>query len=81
VTVEWPSDFNLVDTQAELDILLSMQTTGFPPAVLAAKRATVVGAEFDGADEDTKAALLAAIDEQAQEPAPQDPNPNDPTGA
>lgn len=67
VTVEWPSDFNLVDTLAELDILAAMQATGFPPAVLAAKRETVVGAEFDAADDETKAALRAALSEQAQE--------------
>lgn len=80
VMVEWPSDFNLVDTLAELDILAAMQATGFPPAVLAAKRETVVGAEFDAADDDTKAALRAALDEQAQEKPPADPNnPNPPT--
>ncbi|MFO1268555.1 MAG: hypothetical protein U1F25_13670 [Rubrivivax sp.] len=66
-TVEWPSDFNLLDTQAELDILLSMQSTGFPPLVQAAKRKAIAGAEFDAADEETKAAVMAAIDEQAQE--------------
>jgi hypothetical protein len=71
VLTTWPTDFNLVDTLAELDILLSMQSTGFPPAVLAAKRASIVGAEFDASDDATKTALLAAIDEQAQEPVQQ----------
>lgn len=71
VTVSWPTDFNLVDSMAELDILTAMQATGFPPQVLVAKRATVVGAEFDGADADLKAALLAAVDEQSlEEPRP-----------
>jgi hypothetical protein len=64
--VEWPSDYNLVDSLAELDILASMQSTGFPEVALAAKKRTIAGAEFDAADDKTKAAVLAAIDEQAQ---------------
>lgn len=67
VTVEWPTDFNLVDSAAELDILSMMQATGFPQAALAVKRAAIAAAEFDGADEDQKAAVLQAIEEQAQE--------------
>lgn len=71
---EWPSDFNLADISAELEILELMQTTGFPPQVLQAKRRAIVSIEFDAADEKTKADVLAAVDEQAQEgalPAPQ----------
>jgi hypothetical protein len=64
--IEWPSDYNLVDSLAELDILAAMRDTDFPPAALAAKRRTIAGAEFDASDDDTKAAILLAIDEQAQ---------------
>jgi hypothetical protein len=67
IQVEWPSDFNLVDTMAELDVLDAMQTTGFPPLVLTEKRRVVAGAEFDSANEETKARIQSAIDEQAQE--------------
>lgn len=66
VEATWPADFNLADVLAELDVLASMQAAGFPPAVLAEKQRAIVAVEFDGADEDTKAALLAAIDEAAQ---------------
>jgi len=66
VEANWPADFNLADVLAELDVLASMQATGFPPAVLAEKQRAIVGVEFDGADEATKAKLLAAIDETAQ---------------
>lgn len=79
VTSAWPTDFNLADVLAELDILLSMQTTGFPPLVLNAKRKAVVATEFDTAPDKDKAAMDAAIDEmeqQAQEPDPNDPNTN-----
>lgn len=67
VKIEWPSDFNLVDTAAEIDILISMQAAGFPAAVLQAKRLTVAMAEFDSADPDVQAAVRAAIGEQVQE--------------
>ncbi len=67
IKVEWPSDFNLLDTAAELDILTLMQSTGFPPQALAAKRLAIAGAEFDAADPATKAQVLAAIDQQSQE--------------
>lgn len=67
VSTEWPTDFNLVDTMAEIDVLVAMQTAGFPPAAIALKQRSVAAAEFDAADEDDKAAVLLAIDEQAQE--------------
>lgn len=67
VTVAYPSDFNLVDSAAELAILGAMSAEGFPAEVLIAKRAAIVGAEFDSADHETLAALMAAVREQAQE--------------
>ena len=69
VTVEYPSDFNLVDSMSELDVLAAMSANAFPPAVLAAKRAAIVSAEFDGCDHETMAGLQAAITEQMQEGA------------
>lgn len=66
VQVTFPSDFNLTDSAAELDTLLLMQQTGFPEAVLAEKRRTVVQAEFDRAEPGTLALLQASIDEQIQ---------------
>ena len=75
VTVAWPDDFNLADVMAELDVLASMQATGFPEPVLAEKRKSIAAVEFDGADEDTKAAIKKSIEEQAQEvvtPTPAD---------
>lgn len=66
VQVEWPTDYNLTDTAAELDILALMQGTGFPDAVQREKRRAVVLAEFDRATQETMAELMAAIDEPAQ---------------
>ncbi len=70
VQVEWPTDYNLTDTAAELDILALMQATGFPDAVQREKRRAVVLAEFDRSTQETMAELMAAIDEQAQETVP-----------
>lgn len=67
VGVTWPSDFNLTDVTAELDILTMMQATGFPPAVLNEKRRTVVAAEFDTASPDVKATLEGALNEIDQQ--------------
>ena len=82
VQVSWPTDYNLADVLAELDILTLMQATGMPTAVLNEKRKAIVDIEFDAADEATKAALHAAIDEIEQEqvePAPIDPEDKGPT--
>lgn len=76
ITSTWPDDFNLADVMAELDVLTAMQTTGFPPKVLAEKRQSIAAVEFDRADEDTKTAIQQAINEQQQEgvtPSPADP--------
>lgn len=66
VQVQYPTDYNLTDTAAELDILALMLATGHPEAVLREKRRAIVQAEFDRADSNTLAQLLAAIDEQEQ---------------
>lgn len=78
VQVEWPSDFNLIDSAVELDILALFQATGFPDAVLQAKREAIVNAEFDAADDDTKAELMAALAEQPQQETPPEPTPTTP---
>lgn len=66
VEVTYPTDYHLTDSAAELDILALMQATGHPEAVLREKRRAIVQAEFDRADPDTLAQLMAALDEQAQ---------------
>lgn len=82
VSVSWPTDYNLADVMAEIDILTGMQLSGFPPRVLNEKRRQIAATEFDNADDQTKAELKAAIDEldQVETPAP-GADPNDPTGA
>jgi hypothetical protein len=66
VAVTWPTDFNLADVAAELDILALMQAGGFPQAVLNAKRRAIAASEFDNAPDDEKARITAAIDELDQ---------------
>jgi len=78
VTTAWPTDFNLADVTAELDILLAMQTTGFPPAVLNAKRKAIVATEFDSSSDKDKADMNAAIDELEQQAQQPQNDPNDP---
>ncbi len=81
VTTAWPTDFNLADVQGEIDILLGMQTTGFPPAVLNAKRKAIVATEFDSSSDEEKAAMNAAIDEMEQQAQEPQNDPNDPGAA
>lgn len=66
VQVQYPTDYNLTDSAAELDILALMQATGHPEDVLREKRRAIVLAEFDRATPDTLAMLQAALDEQQQ---------------
>lgn len=75
VEVSWPTDYNLADVLAELDVLTMMQATGMPVAVLNEKRKAIVDIEFDAADAATKAELHAAIDEIEQ--SEQMPQPGD----
>ena len=75
VQVAWPTDYNLADVMAELDILTGMQTTGFPQRVIVEKQRAVCAVEFDNADDATKAAIAAALDEAAQADVPP-PTPN-----
>ena len=80
IEVTWPSDYNLIDTLTEIDILSAMQLAAFPAAVLAEKQRAIVAAEFDGAEEPVKAALLASIDETLQAPRPNPEAPGTPPG-
>lgn len=66
VSVAWPTDYTLADVAGELDILALMQSTGFPEPVQTEKRRAIVASEFDHADDATKAALDAALNEPAQ---------------
>lgn len=77
----WPTDYNLTDSAAELDTLLTMQQTGFPDEVLRAKRAQIVNAEFDGAGPEQLAALIAAVEQPAQERPPAAPGDATPPAA
>ena len=72
VSVTWPTDYNLADVAAELDILALMEASSFPPEILDLKRRAIVAAEFDNADEATKAAISAAFDDATRntQPAP-----------
>jgi hypothetical protein len=70
VSVDWPDDYNLLDSQSELDILLTMQQTGFPDEVQIAKRAAIVSAEFDRADPQTLQDLQDAVRNQVHEVLP-----------
>lgn len=69
VLAQYPTDYNLTDTAAELDILALMQATGHPEPVQREKRRAIILSEFDRADPDTLATLLASVDEQEQEQA------------
>lgn len=67
VEATWPTDYNLADVAAELDILALMQATGFPPAALNAKRKSIAATEFDNAPDDVKVEIDNAIDEFVQQ--------------
>lgn len=69
VETYWPTDYNMADTAAELDILALMQATGFPPAATGEKQLAIAAIEFDNASDDAKAAIDAAITEAAQRAA------------
>lgn len=67
VVSTWPTDFNLTDVAAELDILTLMQGASFPDEVIAAKQEAIVEAEFDTLPDAEKTALKQAVRNQTQE--------------
>ncbi len=70
VVVTYPTDFNLVDSVGELDILTLMQAANFPAEVIAAKQCTIIDAEFDTLPDADKTALKQAVMARTQEVAP-----------
>ncbi len=66
--IEWPDDFNLSDTQAELNILSMMKAAGMPAIAQAMQMRRVVHAAGDSDSEDAVAAM-AAIDRMIQSEA------------
>ena len=67
IKVEWPTDFNLINTDAELTILQRMRDNQFPQSAILAKMKYIAGAEFDGLPDDVKAAIAADIDQIERE--------------
>lgn len=74
--VQWASDFQLADTQRELDALRSMQETGFPDEALREKRKQIAAEEFATLDPDRIDAVMAALDEEAFEAKPPPAGPS-----
>lgn len=70
VSVNWATDYTLADTLGELDKLTAMQSTGFPDAVLIAKRKQIVQAEFSNYEAEELDELLDAVEEPAAETDP-----------
>jgi len=50
--IEWPRDFNLADTEQELQILRDMQETAMSPAVVMEQQKKVIETQFSGMDRD-----------------------------
>lgn len=65
VTVEWPRDFNIADTEQELSILSDMQATAMSPEVLLAQQQRVVTTQFAAADTEDKDKLIKSLNNDA----------------
>ena len=69
IKVEWPTDFNLINTEAELNILQRMRDNQFPQSAILAKMRYIAGSEFDALPDDVKEAIAADISQLEQEAA------------
>jgi len=65
--IEWQRDFDIADTQAELEILAEMQATNMPGPVVVAQQKRIVSVQFAGADQDAINEMMLAFDEMEQE--------------
>ena len=70
VFAQWATDYSLVDTERELQVLASMRGTGFAEAALIEQRKRIAGQVFDSLDDDTLSEVLASLGEGGQEIAP-----------
>lgn len=70
--ISWDDDYALTDVTAELEVLSSMQMTGFSDATLREKRKQIVVLDFATLEDDELTALLDAEDEAVHERAPTD---------
>jgi len=62
--IEWPRDFNIADTQGELEILRSMQETAMPNPVLVEQKKRIVETQFGNLDIDQQQELISVLDQE-----------------
>lgn len=69
VDVSWSDDYSISDRKTELDVLASMQMTGFSEEALREKRAQILTDEFSTMSDDALAVLIEMEREGAHERA------------
>lgn len=66
IAINWPRDYSISDLDTEFDILMNMQTNGFPPEAILAKKRQIVSLALPSLSEEEEAAIDAgfAVTEQ-----------------
>jgi len=67
VECQWASDYSIADMERELNIIATMQATGFSPLALAEQRKRIASQLFETQDDNQIAQIMASLDETAQE--------------
>jgi len=60
--IMWPTDFNIADPAAELEILRNMEETNMSPEVIAEQQKKVISVQFANMEMDTLETLAGTID-------------------
>lgn len=68
ITINWPRDYSISDLDTEFDVLMNMQTNGFPPEAILAKKRQIVSLALPSLGDDESAAIDAGflVEEQGQ---------------
>ncbi len=71
--ISWPKSYELADLEMELNILQTMQSTGFPPEVIRTQMESVVGLQFGTHDAADVEALMESVRDAGAEIMPGEP--------
>jgi len=62
-STRWPREYAIANPEREMSVLENMQSTGFPDAVIMAKKRAIIGLEFTTVEPDDLSELINAVNE------------------
>jgi hypothetical protein len=70
VEINYPTDFNIIDKQLEIEVLEAMQRLNAPPSYISEKMRQIIQADLTGISAQTEALIMGELDEANHERQP-----------